>query len=336
MYQEALEASLACRDQYKNQKKELLEITEKIRNYNPKHLITTARGSSDHAANFLNFLCMQHLGILSTSLPMSLITLYQAPLLAKETLCVGISQSGASPDVRLPLQYFRNNGGLTMSMVNVENSPLWNESELKLGLKAGEEKAVAATKSFITSLSAIYSLIAHWKNDSQLINEIENIPALLEKAHKMNWSAFSDKLKHTDKIMVVGRGPGLSLALEASLKFKETCQIQAEAFSSAEIKHGPQALIDKGYTILIFATSGPILTDLLKLAEDYKARGANVILAAPSFVKEKDLEIASSKIPELEVLTAIQSFYLAVSDLAVLRGHNPDSPKFLNKVTTTI
>lgn len=336
MYQEAIQAALACHNQYHSQKEMLLEMTQKIRNYHPKHLVTTARGSSDHAASFLNFLCMQHLGILATSLPMSLVTLYQAPLLAKETFCVGISQSGASPDVRLPLQYFKNNGGLTMSMVNVENSPLWNETELKFGLKAGEEKAVAATKSFITSLAAIYSLIAHWKNDPQLIDEIKNIPNLLERAQKTNWSIFNEKLQKTDKIMVVGRGPGLSLALEASLKFKETCQIQAEAFSSAEIKHGPQALIDKGYTILIFATSGPILTDLLKLSEDFKARGANVILAAPSFVKEKDLEIVSSKIPELETLTAIQSFYLSVSELAINKGFNPDAPKFLNKVTTTI
>lgn len=336
MYLEALESSDACFNQYTLQKDNFLEISKRINQYNPQHLVTTARGSSDHAASFLNFLCMQHLGILATSLPMSLVTLYNAPLRALNTLCVGVSQSGASPDVRMPIQYFKKNGGLTLSLVNVENSPLWNESELHIGLKAKEEKAVAATKSFITSLAAIYSLIAHWKNDSQLINEIEYIPALLENAQKASWTPFIDKLQHADKIMVVGRGPGLSLALEASLKFKETCQIQAEAFSSAEIKHGPQALIDKGYTILIFATSGPTLTDTLKLAEDYKARGVNVILAAPSFVKEKDLEIINSKIPELEILTAIQSFYLATSELATTRGLNPDNPKFLNKVTTTV
>lgn len=336
MYHEAIQSAQAAHLQYSSQKKLFEEISNRIRSYDPQHLVTSARGSSDHAASFLNFLCMQHLGILATSLPMSLITLYQAPLRAKNTLCVGVSQSGASPDVRLPIKYFKDNSGLTLSMVNVENSPLYNESELALGLKAGEEKAIAATKSFITSLTAIFSLVAHWKNDNALINEILQIPELLERAQKITWNPFIDKLTNADKIMVVGRGPGLSLALEASLKFKETCQIQAEAFSSAEIKHGPQALIDKDYTILIFATSGPIMTDLLRLAEDYKARGANVILAAPSYVKDKDLEIVSSKIPELEILTAIQSFYLAISDLSLKRGLNPDTPKFLNKITTTL
>lgn len=336
MHKEAIEASTKVAEQYLQQKEKFITTADRIRNYGPEHLVTTARGSSDHAASFLNFLTMQHLGILSTSLPMSLVTLYQAPLRAHKTLCVGVSQSGASPDVRSPIKYFKEHGGLTLSLVNVENSPLYNESELALGLMAGEEKAVAATKSFITSLSAIYSLVAHWKNDPALIQEISQLPELLERAQKLSWAPFIDKLIHTDKIMVVGRGPGLSLALEAGLKFKETCQIQAEAFSSAEIKHGPQALIDKGYTILIFATSGPIMTDLLRLAEDYKARGANVILAAPSYVKEKDLEIISTKNSELEILTAIQSFYLAISELSIARGLNPDAPKFLNKVTTTL
>ena len=135
--------------------------------------------------------------------------------------------------------------------------------------------------------------------------------------------------------MVVGRGYGLPLALEVALKFKETCSIQAEAFSAAEIKHGPQALIEEGYPLIIFATQGPTLTSMLELAEDMKARGANVILAAPAFVKEKSLTIQTTHAEELDIISAAQSFYLMIEKLSLSRGLNPDEPKHLSKVTKT-
>ncbi len=336
MYQEALEAANCVQNQYTTQKNLIIDIANELRCYKPAHVITSARGSSDHAAQFVNFLIMQHLGILTTSLPMSLITLYNAPLRAEKSLTIGISQSGQSPDVRAPLEYFKAQGGKTLALVNDETSPLYQIADLKLGLKANKENAVAATKSFICALSQMYTLISHWKNDPQMIKEIERIPELLIKAQKTDWSFLTEKLHNKNRLMVIGRGPGLSLAFESSLKFKETCQIQAEAFSSAEVKHGPLALIEKDYPILIFATTGPILPDLLKLSQELKEKGADVILAAPSFVKEKDLEIVATKIPDLDILTAIQSFYLECSNLSVKRGLNPDSPKLLSKITQTI
>jgi len=133
----------------------------------------------------------------------------------------------------------------------------------------------------------------------------------------------------------VGRGYGLALALEAALKLKETCSIQAEAFSAAEIKHGPQALIEEGYPLLIFANRGPALHSMLDLATDMKARGANVILAAPAFVKNKQLEIQSTHAEELDIISAIQSFYLMTEELSRSLGLNPDHPRNLSKVTKT-
>jgi glucosamine--fructose-6-phosphate aminotransferase (isomerizing) len=194
---------------------------------------------------------------------------------------------------------------------------------------------VAATKSFIASLSSAAFVTAHWKNDQELIRALNHLPDDLQKATKLDWTNAIPKLINAKRIMVVGRGYGLSLALECALKFKETCGIQAEAFSAAEIKHGPMALVEEGYPILIFANRGPALHTLLELAHDLKQKGANIILAAPSFVKEKDVEIQATHMDELDIITSIQSFYLMAEQLSREIGRNPDLPRNLNKVTKT-
>jgi glucosamine--fructose-6-phosphate aminotransferase (isomerizing) len=162
------------------------------------------------------------------------------------------------------------------------------------------------------------------------------LPSDLKKAESLNWSKAIEILKTAKRIMVVGRGYGLALALEAALKLKETCGIQAEAFSGAEIKHGPLALVESGYPILIFATRGPALHTLLDLATDLKSRGAEVILAAPPFVKDKDLEIQSTNAEELDIVTAIFNFYILAEELSRALGRNPDLPLNLKKVTETL
>lgn len=136
--------------------------------------------------------------------------------------------------------------------------------------------------------------------------------------------------------MVVGRGLGLPVALEAALKFKETCAIQAEAFSSAEIKHGPMALIDEGYPLLVFAPRGPEQAGVLALAEEMRGRGARVLLAAPDDVATRDLTISTADDEALDALLAIQSFYIMAAKLSEARGLNPDTPRHLSKVTKTL
>lgn len=136
--------------------------------------------------------------------------------------------------------------------------------------------------------------------------------------------------------MVVGRGLGLPVAMEAALKFKETCAIQAEAFSSAEIKHGPMALIDEGYPLLVFAPRGPEQAGVVALAEEMRGRGARVLLAAPDDVPARDLTLSMADDEVLDPLLAIQSFYIMAAKLSVARGLNPDAPRHLSKVTKTL
>lgn len=313
----------------------LAELGKYLRATPPSSVVTIARGSSDHAANYAAYLIMSRLGHIVASLPMSLVTLNSAPLHVRNALAIAISQSGQSPDVVEPIRFFREGGASTVALVNDANSPLANAAQWTMPLHAGPELSVAATKSFITSLVAGARLAGHWQNDAGFLAGIEELPQVLEAATKLDWSNALDVLVPAERIMVVGRGISFSVALESALKFKETSVIQAEAFSGAEIKHGPMALIDDGYPLLIFATRGPAQAGLIALAEEMRGRGANVLLAAPADVKERNLTMATAATPDLDPIAAIQSFYVMAAHLSVARGLDPDKPRHLSKVTKT-
>lgn len=335
MRSEALEAASVVEEQFSENQQLFDEVAQYLNQKNPYSLVSIARGSSDHAAQYLNFLATAKMGKLTTSLSMSALTMYQSALDVSQSVGIAISQSGQSPDIIKPIEYMKSQHAPTFALVNDVHSPLAKASEWTIPLHAGPEKAVAATKSFIASLSASAALIASWKNDLELTRGLHHLSDDLNKAQGLDWSYPIQTLKEAKRIMIVGRGYGLSLALEAALKLKETCGIQAEAFSAAEIKHGPQALIEEGYPLLIFANRGPALHSMLDLAADMKDRGAHVILAAPPFVKNKQLEIQPAHAEELDVITAIQSFYLMAEELSRSLGLNPDAPKHLSKVTKT-
>ena len=335
MRQEAQEAPEVIHQQIQKNHLLLQDVSQELRRIDPYSIVSIARGSSDHAAQYLNYLAMAKLGKLPTSLSMSILTLYKTQLDVSRSIGIAISQSGQSPDVVNPLQYFTEKSLGSLALVNDTTSPLAKNAKWMIPLHAGAEKSVAATKSFIASLAASAHLVGSWKNDSHLLEALKHLPQDLKHAQECDWSAPIGTLKKAKRIMVVGRGFGLSLALEAALKFKETCSIQAEAFSAAEIKHGPQALIEEGYPLIVFANRGPVLHNMLELALDMKNRGANVILAAPSFVKEKDLEIYSAHSDDLDILTGAQSFYLMIEELSRSLGLNPDEPRHLSKVTKT-
>lgn len=313
----------------------LVELGKYLRATPPSSVVTIARGSSDHAANYAAYLIMSRLGHIVASLPMSLVTLNSAPLHVRNALAIAISQSGQSPDVVEPIRFFREGGASTVALVNDAQSPLANAAQWTMPLHAGPELSVAATKSFITSMVAGARLAGHWQNDASFLAALQELPQSLEAATKIDWSNALDVLVPAERIMVVGRGISFSVALESALKFKETSVIQAEAFSGAEIKHGPMALIDDGYPLLIFATRGPAQAGLIALAEEMRGRGANVLLAAPDDVKERNLTLATTTTPDLDPIAAIQSFYVMAAHLSVARGLDPDKPRHLSKVTKT-
>jgi glucosamine--fructose-6-phosphate aminotransferase (isomerizing) len=336
MREEALAAAECAACQVNADEDRYGELASRLTSRAPAAAVTIARGSSDHAAGYFAYLSLVRGGHLVTSLPMSSVTLYRAPISARDLLVVSMSQSGRSPDLCMPVERFRAGGATTVAFVNETSSPLAGAAEWVMPLHAGTERSVAATKSFICSLVAGARLVANWSADSELMSAVRELPEALRSACGQDWSGALDVLRDAQRIMVIGRGTGLAVAQEAALKFKETCGIQAEAFSSAEVKHGPMALVEAGYPMLVFAPRGPAQADLLALSRDMRERGARVLLAAPADVGERQLTLSKAMTPDLDPVAAIQSFYLMVEALARSRGFDPDTPRHLQKVTSTL
>lgn len=335
MLEEAKSASQCVAGQLRQDEDRYAELGRVLRSTRFDAALTIARGSSDHAAAYCAYLIMARIGQVVASLPMSLITLNKAPIETRATLAISVSQSGQSPDVVEPMRYFRDGGATTVALVNDIASPLAQAAEWAMPLHAGTEQSVAATKSFITSLVAGARLVAHWQTDHELLAGLAALPDALNRAAGCDWSAALEVLAPARNIMVVGRGISFPIALEAALKLKETSALQAEAFSGAEIKHGPMALIDDGYPLLVFATRGPSQAGVLQLASEMRGRGARVILAAPDDVPERDLTLPVAATPDLDPIVAVQAFYMMAAMLSEARGMDPDRPRHLNKVTRT-
>jgi glucosamine--fructose-6-phosphate aminotransferase (isomerizing) len=335
MAAEARSAAAAVAAQGAQAGERIAALAERLASAQPRLAVTVARGSSDHAASYFAYLVMQRLGVPVVSLPMSLVTLHRAPLAVSGQLAVALSQSGESPDLVDTMSALRAAGATTAALVNRTESPLAKRCEWVVPLCAGDERSVAATKSYITALTAIARLVGRWQRDERLLGSVESLPGRLEAAAQVDGSPMIDALVGAERAMVVGRGLGFAVALEAALKLKETCTLQAEAFSSAEVRHGPMALIDKGYPLIVFALRGPEQAGIIELAREMRARGARVTLAAPPEVAEADVKLVVADDPVLDPILAIQTFYLIVAKLAEARGLDADAPRHLSKVTLT-
>ncbi len=334
MLLEAREAAQVVAKQFEKNQETMQRLALALQQQTVNHIATIARGSSDHAADFFGYNMMARTGRWVTSLPMSLITLEQAPMQTQGLLTVAFSQSGASPDLIVPTDYFSAQGATTIALVNKIDSPLAKAAQWSIDLQAGSERSVAATKSFIAQLFAGMHLMAAWQQDPRLLLALQQLPKTLEQAATTSWLSVVERLSQVNRLLILGRGAGLAIAKEAALKLKETCGIQAEAFSGAEVKHGPMALIEQGYPVVVFAPRGPGQAGLIETAKEMRARGAAVILAATRDCKP-DLEIVPAAMCELDAISLIQSFYPMVEALARAKGLNPDRPNHLSKVTLT-
>jgi glucosamine--fructose-6-phosphate aminotransferase (isomerizing) len=297
--------------------------------------VTCARGSSDHAATYARYLVEAHTQALSSSAAPSLSSIYDAGTDMREVLFIAISQSGRSPDLLAATQSARAGGAMTLALCNSPDSPLMHSVDVALPLHAGPETSVAATKSYIASLAAVAQLVAHWSQDLALSAALAQLPAQLARAWRCDWSAGVEALAGAVNLYVVGRGFGLGIAQEAALKLKETCALHAEAFSSAEIKHGPMALVGDGFPVLMFAQDDDTRAGIEALATEFAARGAQVLLAggrAPRATVLPTIEAPAVIGPIL----SIQSFYAMANALSLARGLDPDRPPHLNKVTETV
>jgi glutamine---fructose-6-phosphate transaminase (isomerizing) len=308
-----------------------------LRDQPPRVVATCARGSSDHAATYLKHLIETRAGVPVTSASPSVSSLYGGAPLMAGALAIGLSQSGKSPDLLAALSAAKDGGARTLALVNAPGSPLAALADLTLPLHAGPETSVAATKSFIALLATGAALTAAWTRDAGLCAALDGLPALLTRAWANDWGALVETLAGARGLYVVGRGPGLGIAQEAALKLKETCGLHAEAFSAAEVRHGPMALIGRDLPVLVIRQDDESAAGIDSLVADALAQGARVLVAsdrAPA-AGAVHLPIPAAE-PVLAPIVAIQAFYRAAEALARRRGFDPDRPPHLSKVTETV
>jgi glutamine---fructose-6-phosphate transaminase (isomerizing) len=333
MFREAAEAAEAVARQ-ERAAAGLERIGAALRSLSPRVVITCARGSSDHAATFAKYAIETRVGVPVASAAPSVASVYGASLRAGGAVCIVISQSGRSPDLLATVSGLKAAGAWVLALVNDTDSPICDLADEVFDLAAGPELSVAATKSFIGSLAAIARVVAAWAGDGELDRELERLPAFLAKAWELDWSPLIPGLAAATDCYVLGRGMGFAIAQEAALKLKETSQLHAEAFSTAELRHGPMALVRSGFPALLFSQSDKTEGNVEDTAAALVERGANVFVAGAEAAGAASLPTVRSG-PLLQPILQIQSFYRVANALAVARGLDPDRPPHLAKVTKT-
>lgn len=335
MFREAQEAADVVRRQRQLNRDVIGALAERLRAQRPRAVVTLARGSSDHAGTFARYLIETRLEVLTSSASPSIGSIYEATPDLAGTVVLAISQSGRSPDLLAAASRASASGALLIALVNDETSPLAEMADIFVPLAAGPERSVAASKSFIASLAAIVHLVAAWTHNSSIETALASLPDKLEQAWALDWSAGLAELIDTTAMYVVGRGHGLGIAQEAALKLKETCGLQAEAFSAAEVRHGPMAVVREGFPVLFFGQDDASLEGVADLAQDFANRGARVLSAGVPNAPGIALPIISAD-PLIAPILQIASFYRFANTLALARGRDPDRPPHLSKVTETL
>jgi fructoselysine-6-P-deglycase FrlB-like protein len=334
MAREAAEAGAAVRRLLDANGTAIADLARELRETPPSLVVTCARGSSDHAATYGKYLIETLVGLPVASAAPSVASVFAAPVAETRALCIAISQSGRSPDLLATVKAYQQAGARVVAFVNDEESPLAAMADTCIGLKAGPERSVAATKSYITALAGLAALVAEWVQDEALGAALTALPDQLEQARDFDWNAAVDTLRDATNLFVIGRGYSFAVAQEAALKFKETCGLHAEAFSAAEVRHGPMAIVGEGFPLLAFATSDTAGDSVREAATEFAARGARVCLADASAGAASPLAVIAAH-PAIEPILMVQSFYPMVNALSLARGNDPDRPLYLRKVTET-
>lgn len=309
----------------------LTEIGARLRHKPPPVILTSARGSSDHAAGYFKYLVEILHGVPCCSIGASVVSVYGAKLAVRDAVCVTISQSGKSPDIVALQEAAKKAGALTIALVNVDNSPAGNSADICLPLHAGPELSVAATKSFIASLAAGAAIAAQWLGSGDLLAALSRLPEDLRRASEMDWPEAIGLATHAESLYVLGRGPSLPIAGETALKLKETCAIHAEAYSLAEVMHGPLELLGEGFPIIAYSPEDQSRTSSREAIARMKSTGANILVAG-----EGGLPVVRTAHPLLDPISMIQTAYGFIEKTAQARGRDPDRPRLLKKVTETV
>lgn len=315
---------------------ELVAAGRALREKDPAFLITIARGSSDHAATFIKYAVELTAGRPVASLGPSLASIYGAKLKLDGGAAIAISQSGKSPDIVAMAEAATKAGAVTVALTNTLPSPIASASAYAVNINAGPELAVAATKSFVNSIVAGLALLSEWVGDEALKAAIRDLPGHFEKAVKLDWSELAHELGDAESLYMLGRGPALAIASEAALKFKETSNMHAEAYSAAEVLHGPVALVEKRFPVVTFAARDAAEGSAVEIADSLSVKGALAFATSDKVKDARRLPFVATGHPITDALTLILPFYGFVEAWSRAKGFDPDAPVALKKVTETL
>jgi glutamine---fructose-6-phosphate transaminase (isomerizing) len=336
MRQEILEIPQAAARLLADGAIEIRRIADELRTKDPAFAISIARGSSDHACSYFKYASEILLGVPVCSVGPSVASIYKAPLKLKNSVSLAVSQSGKSPDIVEMARAARRDGAFSIALTNNPSSDLARVCQETIDIHAGPELSVAATKTFVNSVVAGLMLLAEWSEDAKLQAALVALPEQLAKAAALDWPEVRAAIGAHKSLFTLGRGPGWAISNEAALKFKETCQIHAESYSSAEVLHGPVSIVGEGFPVLCFASGDAAESAVVSIADEIAAKGAVVFVTS-------DKANAATRIPSIRTghpltdpLCLMVSFYAMVERIALAQGNDPDAPRHLRKVTETI
>ena len=324
------------------ERKNAAALAKAVKERDIQFVVIAARGTSDNAATYAKYLIEIVTGLPVALAAPSVFTLYDSNLSLKNALVIGISQSGEGTDVNQVLASARKCGALTACITNHEKSSLADEVEFLLLCHAGEEKAVAATKTYTTALAVVALLVGSMSGSNDFMGQLDEVANGVDKtlALKSEISEIVERYRYMSECAVLARGINQATALEASLKMTETSYVVAKPYSGADFLHGPIAMVDNGFPCFLYAPSGKASQSLAELAQKVKSRDAEIIVISdiPEVLKFGDRPI---KLPVtvnelLSPMTAIIPGQLFAYYLAVTRGGDPDNPRGLKKVTQTV
>lgn len=324
------------------QKQTVLEIAKAIQSRNVQYVFLAARGTSDNAGRYANYLWGAHNGLPLALATPSLFTYYQSPPRLNNALVVGVSQSGQSPDIVSVLEEGRRQNCLTLAITNIPDSPLGRAADFVLDIQAGEEKAVAATKTYTTELMAIAMISAALSNSSQHWDELASVARWAEQTLALDEGIMqmTQRYRYMDQCVVLGRGFNYATAFEWALKLKELTYLIAEPYSSADFQHGPIAMVEGGFPVLAVVPNGKVYDSMLNmLTRLRKEKHAELVVISDN---TDALALAQSPIqlppqmPEwLTPLVGIIPAQLFACHLTSVKGYDTEKPRNITKVTET-
>jgi glucosamine--fructose-6-phosphate aminotransferase (isomerizing) len=337
LHEEIFEQPAAIERALASGKEAIPPLVAEIQQRDIRFVVLAARGTSDNAATYAKYLMQIVCGVPVALAAPSVHTMYGATVNYRNCLVLGVSQSGRGEDINEVIRQARESGALTAAVTNTPDSPLAGVAEYVLHCSAGVEKAVAATKTYTTTLTLLAQLTALWSGNTELSHHLETIAAKTEATLQVEAPVadLARTLLHAERILTVARGLHLSTAIESALKIAETTYTTTQAFSSADLLHGPIASVAVQTPCLLFQPSGKTSETMAGVGKTLSERGARVITLSPNATGTDTLPLTDTGIEYLSPVVDIIPAQLLAYHLTIARGLDPDQPKGLTKVTIT-